>query len=352
MFTDILFEKVSNVGLITLNRPKALNALSHEMIKQLDLHLKKWKNDPAIHAVIIKSNAEKAFCAGGDISALYQEVQEHQRSPLIFFHDEYRLNHLIFHYPKPYIALLHGITMGGGVGISIHAQHRVASETLRFAMPETAIGFFPDIGGSYFLSHLKNEMGTYLGLTGERLNDVDAKVVGLIDYCVQQNSFSQIIDKISQTDLSHDPHQKITTILSEFHTLSGSSLLEPHKPVIEKCFRPNTVEKIIQQLDGTNNDFAQKTLQQLQTKSPTSLKVTLQQLRKGAAYNLDQALKMEYRLVQHFLQEHDFFEGIRAVVIDKDNRPKWEPDTLDEVDDETVMRYFTPLQPDLEFNDD
>lgn len=351
--SEILFDQIpgqqGDVGLITLNRPQALNALSYFMIQQLRQQLQRWQDDVTIKAVMIKANGEKAFCAGGDILALYNASKEQHTTLLKFFNEEYSLNRLIKHYSKPYIALLHGITMGGGVGISIHGSHRVASESFLFAMPETAIGFFPDIGGSYFLPRLPGQLGYYLGLTGARLNQADANYAELIDLCVEKSQFENIIDRVAQTDLNPNPQKAVNNLLTEFTLKEQQAPLSVNRQLIDHCFTETSIENIIHQLDQQNDNFAQKTLSTLLSKSPISLKVTLRQLLTGSKNNFDDCMKMEYRLVQHFLRGQDFYEGIRAVLVDKDNNPKWQPSQLDAITDTEVERYFKALEPDLEF---
>ena len=238
---DLLIEEIpgihGNIGLVTLNRPQALNALSYAMIQQLSQQLMTWKSDPAIKAVIVKSDLEKAFCAGGDIVAFHRAANEKKKLLLEFFYDEYRLNRLIHDFPKPYIALLHGITMGGGVGISIHGSHRVASESFLFAMPETGIGFFPDIGGSYFLSRLRDEVGIYLGLTGARLKTADAYHVGLVNHCIKKSEMPAIIESLAKTDLRNDPRKTVSQCLNRFAYSPEEAPLKNHQALISQCFK-------------------------------------------------------------------------------------------------------------------
>ncbi len=346
---DIIFEEISgnggSVGLITLNRPKSLNALTHAMCLALDSKLAYWQDSKHIKAVIIRGAGEKAFCAGGDIRHIYQKGKEHGiEEARQFFHDEYRMNHRIHNFTKPYIALLDGITMGGGVGVSIHGSHRVATERFLFAMPETAIGFFPDVGGSYFLSRLAGELGIYLGLTGTRLNASDAMFAGLINEFTSSVHVHEIIDAIAGTNFSEEAKERVTHILHEFSVKTELSELATHSHQIDEFFSADTVEAIITRLEQDNKPWSQKALSQLKTKSPTSMKITLRQIREGVALNFDSCMQMEYRLCQRILAAHDFYEGVRAVLLDKDNTPIWQPATLAEVDEATIDSYFQPLE--------
>lgn len=343
---EILFSEVSSntgaVGLITLDRPQALNALNYGMIVDMYNQLHEWANNAAIKAVIIQGSGEKAFCAGGDIRKIYEARQT--QDPLLaqFFWHEYRLNRFIHNYPKPYIALLNGVTMGGGAGISIPGSLRIATEKLMFAMPETGIGFFPDVGGSYFLSHCPGQTGIFLGLTGTRIKAADAIYLGLADQFVLTEKLPQVIDALVNTDLDH---------IAPFTSDPGSPTLSDVRQDIDACFGFDSVEEIIAALEKKNNAWSLGVINMLTSKSPTSLKVTLQQLRRGAKLNFDQCLQMEYRLTMRFLLAHDLKEGVRAVIIDKDQNPKWQPAKLSDVSQAAVDAYFAPLvdQKELQF---
>ncbi len=350
--SDILFCEVGNVGLVTLDRPQAHNALTHEMILELYEHLGAWKSDDGVKAIFIQGAGEKAFCAGGDIRNVYEARQKDDSNINQFFWDEYRLNHRIYHYPKPYIALLDGITMGGGVGISIHGNYRVATERFTFAMPETSIGFFPDVGGSYFLPRCPGETGIYLGLTGTSVKTPDAVYLGLINHFVSTEKMPELIDTLATNNLGFNAENTILEIIQAATTLpSEPAPLAEHRAEIDACFQHNSIEEIFSALQQQKTPWCDKTLEILHTKSPTSLKVTLKQLRNGKQLNFDECLKMEYRLVTRFLKGHDFYEGVRALIIDKDKNPKWQPSQLSEVTQQDVDAYFMPLQdiPELEF---
>lgn len=348
---EILFEEIpgvdGNLGLITLNRPQVLNALNHSMFIMLHQQLKQWKNDSQIKAVIIRAAEGRAFCAGGDIRSAYERKQKKDSSLHHLFRDEYRLNAEIHHYPKPYIALLDGITMGGGAGVSIHGSHRVATERLVFAMPETAIGFFPDVGASYFLSRLPEKIGIYLGLTGQRISASDCIALNLATHFVSRDSLTRIIEKLANTSLRNETKNTVTTILNQFSIPTEKSNLLELQNKINAYFSENSVENIIHALEKNSNAWEKETLAILKTKSPTSLKVTLLAFQKGMRLDFDACMQMEYRLVHRFLQGHDFFEGIRAAIIDKDQAPHWQPASLENVSNQEIEKYFLPLKEEL-----
>lgn len=318
MSSQILTEQVGQVGLIILNRPEKLNALTMEMYDGLDSHLIQWQSDPTIRAIIIRANGERAFCAGGDISAVYQNGPEKAVNSKMFFSAEYTMNANIFHCTKPYIALMHGFVMGGGMGVSVHGSHRVVDPNVVMAMPETGIGFFPDVGGSYFLSRCPGEIGTYLGLSGHRLSINDAHFCGLADYNIAYNQFDDIVEKIAHTDQSIDECLQLKSQPFEM------SLLKNEQVVIDDCFAFDSVSEIFNALRAHPSSFAQDTLMTLQLKSPTSMKLTLDLLRKAKTISFNECMALENNLVDVFLQGSDFYEGIRAAVIDKDNKPNWQ----------------------------
>lgn len=336
MTEDVLFEELTgehgDVGLITLNRPKVLNALNHAMFLALHKHLQEWSTKKNIKCVIIRAAEGRAFCAGGDIRYAYERGLANDPTLMDFFADEYRLNSLIHHYPKPYIALLDGITMGGGAGISIHASYRIATPKLLFAMPETGIGFYPDVGASYFLSRLPHAMGIYLGLTGARITSADAKALGLVDKIVESDELPDLIEMIRMTSFKNN-NLGITDKPS-------SSSLFTHQTDIETCFNQPSVEAILAALEKCANPWCEETIKLLNTKSPTSLKVTLRQLQEGKNLDFDACMKMEYHLTNQFIQGPDFFEGVRAAIIDKDQKPRWKPGKLTEVTEHEVKKYF------------
>lgn len=330
------------LGYITLNRPQALNALNMEMILVLDEILEKCEKDFDIMGIVVQSASEKAFCAGGDIRAMYEGGLKKDPQVLTFFEREYQLNRRIHHFSKPYISLLNGITMGGGVGISLHGSHCVAGENFKFAMPETAIGFFPDIGGSHLLHQCPGSYGVYLGLTGARLNREDAHALNLLDYCIDVNRQPEMIAQLHELDLREQAKSKISELLRHYHVEPVSETIFHHSPWINEIFSETSVEKIIEQLEkkAKDNPDIAKTLADLKVRSPMSLKVTLEQFKRTQFESLDDCLKMDYQLVQHFLKGHDLYEGVRALIVDKDNQPKWNPSILENVSEEMVSLYF------------
>jgi enoyl-CoA hydratase len=349
--TDVLFSEVAghggDLGIITLNRPQALNAINHHMIQNMHAQLRKWAVAPNIKAVIIRAVEGRAFCAGGDLRLTYERCREHNPAMTNFFQEEYELNHAIFHYPKPYIALLDGITMGGGVGISIHGSHRVATNRLLFAMPETGIGFFPDVGGTYFLPRLSGHMGFYLGLVGARIKSDDCVHLGIAQHKVPHHCLSDLIESLANCLFGHDARADVTRVIQQFSEQAQASTLLAEQKHIDHVFSQPTMETIIEALHQTNHHFAKEAWDHLQKKSPTSLKVSLQALQLGATLNFDSCMQQEYRLATRFLLGHDFVEGIRAVIIDKDQQPRWQPDTLADVSDTDVKKYFSPLPKEL-----
>jgi enoyl-CoA hydratase/carnithine racemase len=353
---EVLFAEIpgakGDIGLITLSRPKALNALTQDMCILISKHLNIWRSAANIKAVVIRGEGEKAFCAGGDIRSVYENRQEPVTKLREFFWHEYRLNYEIFHFPKPCIAFLDGITMGGGVGISIHGSHRVATEKLVFAMPETTIGFFPDVGGSHFLPRCPGRMGAYLALTGVSIGAADASYLGISNSYVQSHYLTALLSDLVQTPFSNMESRAIVDKVLEKHASSpGKSPLSEHRQLIEDCFSHNEVEKVLDALENSKQEWAMEQAKLIRSKSPTSLKVTWEEIFRGAKLSFSECMRMEYRMVNQFLQGHDFFEGIRALLVDKDRNPKWEPANLADVTAEEVARYFTPLgEDDLVFH--
>lgn len=351
MMTEILFEELQgkggNLGIITLNRPAALNSLNIEMIEAMYAQLGAWQTARHIKAVIIQSAKGRAFCAGGDIRLAYERMKNQDPHTVDFFRDEYQLNRRIFHFPKPYIALLDGITMGGGVGISIHGSHRLATDKLLFAMPETGIGFFPDVGASYFLPRLPHRMGYYLGLTGARINCDDCVALGIATQKVSSESFPQLIQALAETAFDEEPRIAVTKIIAAFDQPHASSILMQEQQVINQCFGADSMDEILHALLRSENDFCKQAASVLASKSPTSLKISLRALQNGHDLTFDDCMQQDYRLVSRFLKGHDFAEGIRAVIIDKDQSPRWKPAQLSEVSEGEVKKYFLPLPEEL-----
>ncbi|XP_016046258.2 3-hydroxyisobutyryl-CoA hydrolase, mitochondrial isoform X1 [Erinaceus europaeus] len=343
---EISLERKGCVGVITLNRPKFLNALNLSMIRQIYPQLKKWEQDPETFLIIMKGTGEKAFCAGGDIREVSEAGKANQTLAQDFFREEYTLNNAIASCQKPYVALIHGITMGGGVGLSVHGQFRVATEKSLFAMPETAIGLFPDVGGGYFLPRLQGKLGYFLALTGFRLKGRDVFRAGIATHFVDFEKLGQLEEDL--LSLNSPSKETIAGVLESYHTKSKvdqdkSFILEEHMDKINRCFSANTVEQIIENLKQDGSSFSQEQLKVINKMSPTSLKITLRQLTEGSSKTLQEVLTMEYRLSQACMGGHDFHEGVRAVLIDKDHAPKWKPADLKEVTDEDLNNHFKSL---------
>jgi enoyl-CoA hydratase len=349
MKTDVLLERRGPMGLVTLNRPKALNALDLGMIRALHPALEAWARDSAVKAVVIRGAGGRAFCAGGDVRAVALSLGSptpEGQEPLsrAFFREEYRLNHLIHHYPKPYVALVDGISMGGGLGLSVHGSHRVVTERLVLAMPETAIGIFPDVGGGWFLPRFPGEAGTYLGLTGARCNAADAMWLGYGTHHVTHDKLEALVEALAATDWDAGAARDVATrVLSGFASEPGESPLRAHREEMDRCFAKDSVEEILVALEAEGTPWAEETRATLGRMSPTSLKVTLRQLRRCRGLPYDEVVTVEYRMSQHCTALPDFREGIRAVLVDKDNRPKWNPPTLAEVSESLVEACFAPL---------
>jgi len=329
-----------DLALLTLNRPRVLNALNDEMISLLQQHLQTCALDADIKAVLIRAAEGPAFCAGGDLRSVYDLHLRSKPLPTTFFDQEYALNHYIYHYPKPYLALMDGITMGGGAGLSIHGGHRIGTERLLFAMPETGIGFFPDIGAGHFLSRLRGKMGIYLGLTGQHLSLDDCYALGLIDYGIAQKSIPQLLAALAEQPFGSQPKQKINQILAAFHQDPSQSGLLLRQKQIDFHFSQTSMEEIMASLEKAKEAWCQELALVLQKKSPTSLKVSLRQLNLCAGQHFDYCIRLDQRLARGFLLGHDFYEGIRALIIDKDKRPHWQPALLKAVDEATIESYF------------
>ncbi|MBB4264824.1 enoyl-CoA hydratase/isomerase family protein [Roseospira visakhapatnamensis] len=353
---EILFEAEDGMGRILLNRPKALNALTLGKIREMDATLRRWADSATVKMVLIEGAGDKAFCAGGDIRALAEAARvDDQETIRSFFSEEYALDRLIRTFPKPYVAVLNGITMGGGVGISLHGSHRVATENTLFAMPETGIGLFPDVGGTYALPRLPGHIGTYLGLTGARLGPADCLYAEVATHHVPTErlpEFEAALRDAARNAVSNEEVvQALTDVMDLYHDHLEDPPLEVHREAIDEAFGRDTVEEILETLDAMDTAWGKETAAVLRTKSPTSLKVSLRQMRAGLRLDFDRAMQLEYRLARRFLRAPDFQEGVRAVIVDKDQAPRWSPATLEAVTEERVRAWFAPLddEPDLSF---
>jgi enoyl-CoA hydratase len=302
------------------------------MCVAMKAQLDAWATDAAVKVVVIRGGGDRAFCAGGDIRALYESGKAKTSYALQFYRDEYILNATIKHYPKPYIALIHGIDMGGGVGVSVNGAYRIAAENMVFAMPETGIGLFPDVGGSYFLPRCPGQIGMYLALTGARLRTTDALYAGIATHFVQQAKWDALIEKLAGGAAPDNALAALSDTVPD-------TFLAEHRNTIDKIFAMDSVEAILAALAAEGTDWGHDTAVTLRTKSPTSLKIAFRQIREGAKLEFDDCMRMEYRIVAG----HDFYEGVRAVIIDKDNAPKWQPADPSGVSDADVAAYFVPM---------
>jgi enoyl-CoA hydratase/carnithine racemase len=335
---------VNRTGVITLDRPRTLNSLSLDMIRALTDALLAWRGDPAVDAVVLRSSTDKALCAGGDIRYFYDvgtlPTTGGSASLEDFFTEEYRLNHLIHFYPKLYVALMDGVVMGGGLGISEAGPDtglRVVTDGTKLAMPEVNIGLFPDVGGSYFLARAPGKLGNYLGLTGLTVRAADALYAGLADTFVPQAQMPALLQLIEAT-----PGAGLRQAITEFAApyAAGPGTLQAQRASIDRHFGAPTVEAIMASLAGDDSVFAQKALAAMQKRSPLLMCVTLELLKRGATLGLADCLRLERILVRRNFEHGEVLEGIRALVIDKDNAPKWNPATLAEVSDEMVAQFF------------
>jgi enoyl-CoA hydratase len=344
---EILLERRGGVALVTMNRPKALNTLTLGMYRELDPDLLAWRRDPAVKAVIIRGAGGRAFCAGGDVRDLWaagQGVKGPDDLKSVFFREEYRLIQRVHRFGKPYVALIDGITMGGGAGMSINGSHRVATEKTLFAMPETAIGLFPDVGTTHFLNRCPGPIGMYLALTGARLKAADLVYAGLATHHVPSARLDALVDELTHLAWRNGGgHAQVDAVLERFAENPGTPPLAERRDAIDRCFAGTTVEAILAALAAEGTEWATATRDALLRMSPTSLKVTHRQMTVGRDYDVEQALVLEYRLTQHMMEHPDFFEGVRAVLVDKDQKPRWRPPTLAEVSEDDVASYFTSI---------
>ncbi len=334
--SDLLIRREGSLGHVTLNRPKALNAITREMVGSIHAALDAWAEDAAIQAVLIDGAGERGLCAGGDISAIYEATLSGSDAPAHFWREEYGVNALIARYPKPYVAIMDGIVMGGGVGMSAHGSHRIVTERSRIAMPEVGIGFVPDVGGTYLLSRAPGELGTYVGLTASPMNAADAILCGFADLCAPSTQSPALIESLRHASTAVE----VETALQSIHVDAGPSRLAAQRDWIDACFCYDTIEEILAALEAHQVEDARTTATLIRRHSPTSLKITLRALREARALpNLERCLELEYRVAVATLANPDLREGIRAAVIDK-GTPQWSPARIEDVTDEMVARHF------------
>lgn len=338
MTDDVLISVDGRSGRLSLNRPKAIHALNLAMCEAMIDVLLKWQGDDAIEAVIIDHSEGRGFCAGGDIRMLAESGAKDGTEARQFFHTEYRLNHLLFTYPKPIVAFLDGITMGGGVGISQPAKYRVATEHTRFAMPETGIGLFPDVGGGWYLPRLEGRVGVFLALTGARLDGAECLALGLATHYLP----SEKLDDAKARIAAHP--DRIGGILGELSVTAPPADITQHIDKINRLFASDTYEDILAALEADGGEWATKELSVLHSKSPQTCKVALRQLKEGGEmHDFAEQMRQEYAIGSRVVQMHDFLEGVRALIVDKDNSPKWDPPTPEAVTDDWIDAIFAPL---------
>jgi enoyl-CoA hydratase len=335
---ELLTRIEGSVGRLTLNRPKALHALTLGMCQAMTDALMAWRDDPAVKLVLLDHSGERGFCAGGDIKALAESGRGDGSAARFFFHTEYRLNHLLFVYPKPVVAVMDGVTMGGGVGITDPARYRVATERTTYAMPETGIGLFPDVGGGWFLPRMPGNIGRWLSLTGARIKAADCELIGVATDYIESAKIPEF-----KARLVADP-DAVETLLTELEGDAGRPPLAAVQDKIDRLFGGETMEAIFAALAADGSEWAAEQLSILRTKSPSSMKVSLRQLQLGAkATSFAEHMAMEYRIGARQVRTHDFLEGVRAVVVEKDNKPAWNPPTIEGVTEAAVDAIFAPL---------
>lgn len=341
---EVLTRIEGRVGRITLNRPQALHALTTQMCRDITAALLAWKEDPAVQLVLLDHSGERGFCAGGDIRMLAESGSGDGRAAREFFFTEYRLNDLLFRYPKTTVAIMDGVTMGGGVGLSRPCRFRVATERTTFAMPETGIGLFPDVGGGWYLSRMPEHIGLWLALTGARIKAASCELLGVATDYVESARIAEL-----KAGILADP-ARTETLLTELEADAGRPTIAAHQDEIAKLFSGDSVEAIVAALEAAGTDWAAEQLKVMATKSPQTMKVAFRQLQLGAqARTFAENMAMEYRIGARVVQRHDFLEGVRAVIVEKDNAPKWSPATLEGVTEAMLDEIFAPLPADQEW---
>ncbi len=345
--TEILTSVSSGLARITLNKPDTLHALNTHMCRNMTQALLAWRDDPDVRVVLIDHQpGTRGFCAGGDIRMLAESGKGDGRDAREFFYTEYQLNHLLFTYPKPVVALIDGVTMGGGVGISMPAKFRIATENTTYAMPETGIGLFPDVGGGWYLPRKPGAIGMWLALTGARLKAADCLIAGIATHFMPTEILAAARAQIAGAAQTHEPERALDSGLEALSEGAGrpKELTPENIERINRVFALDNVEAIFAALEADGSDWAKAQLTTLQTKSPQTLKVAFRQLREGAGVaSFADEMRMEYRIGARVVQRHDFIEGVRALIVDKDNKPVWSPPTLAGVTDAMLDEIFAPL---------
>jgi enoyl-CoA hydratase len=341
---EVLIRRQGRAGRLTMNRPQALNALTLGMVRQMASALLGWRSDPAVELVVLDGTGGRALCAGGDVRALYDSRDDGSSLARSFWREEYRLNALIGRYPKPFLAIQDGIVMGGGIGLSGHARHRIVTERSRLAMPETGIGLIPDVGGTWLLSRAPAAVGVYLGLTGEAMRAADAIGAGFADVFVGSPSIGRLVERLV------DPGGgSVGDIISSIAGDPGPSMLSNRRADIDQAFSADTVEAMLSTLSAAAGEWAQNTVTTLAQKSPKALKLTLAAIRNAQHLtSLEHALNVEFRLCVRLFEDGEFIEGVRALIVDKDRQPRWSPARLQDVLPELIAAYVAPLAPQAE----
>jgi len=343
---DVLIRREGRAGRITLNRPKALNALTLGMVRAIWPAMLAWRNDPAIEVVILDGAGDRALCAGGDVRWLYESRGNGSRDARAFWSEEYRLNALISRYPKPYVAFMDGIVMGGGIGLSSHGRHRIVTERSQLAMPETSIALIPDVGGTWLLARAPGHVGAYLGLTGDRMRGAGTMFARFADTFVPSSELPHLA-----AALCAEGGADVAGIINRFAAPPPASELAQRAPLIDRAFRFDRVEDIRAELAAMGGEWADKTLAELAAKSPLSLKLTLAAIRNARRLgSLEEALNVEYRLCVRLFEHGEFLEGVRALIVDKDRQPKWRAPRLEDVADADIPSWLAPLPAGEELN--
>ena len=351
---EILCERRGPAGTVLLNRPKALNALTLGMVRILAPALDEWERDPAVTRVLVEGTGERAFCAGGDIRALYEAGRSGNLAPaLAFWREEFRLNIRIKRYAKPYISLIDGMVMGGGVGISLHGSHRVAGDRYLFAMPEVGIGFVPDVGATYALPRLPGRIGAYLAFTGASVGPDEAVALGLATHRVASRDFPALREALVAGEGVEEALARAARSGSRAPRPVAPGSILAERGLIDSCFSAASVPDILARLDAaatSGSDFAARTAATMRTKSPSSLAIVHEQMRRGGAMSFEEAMATEFRIVTRLAEEHDFYEGVRAAIVEKDGAPRWRPQSFAELPPGLAAAHFAP-RPGRELDD-
>jgi len=342
---EILSEVRNHIGYLTLNRPAGLNAITLDMVRLMTTRLQAWADDPRVYAVVLRGSGDKAFCAGGDIRSLYDSFKAGDTLHEDFFVEEYALDLILHHYPKPVLALMDGFVLGGGMGLVQGADLRVVTERSRLAMPEVAIGYFPDVGGSYFLPRIPGELGIYLGVTGVQIRAADALYCGLADWYLDSTRLTELAQRLDSLQWRDSPLKDLQGVLAQ---LAVQQLPDPPlaalRPAIDHFFALPDVPSIVEQLQqvtvADSHDWGRATADLMQTRSPLAMAVTLQMLRRGRHLRLEQCFALELHLDRQWFARGDLIEGVRALIIDKDKKPQWNPSTVHALDASHVESFF------------